>query len=471
MNPPVRNPLQVLLLSTYEIGRQPFALASPTAWLREAGAEVSCQDLAREKLDPSAVQRADLIACSVPMHTATRLAVGILDRIKELNPGVHICFYGLYAPLNQKYLRRQGVHTILGGEFEEGLVHLARRLQQGRNEETAAGQREPLISLARQKFRVPDRSELPPLSRYARLQDGRGKYRTVGYTEASRGCKHLCRHCPVVPVYQGNFRIVQREVVLADIRQQVAAGAEHITFGDPDFFNGIRHARKIVQTLHREFPQLTYDVTIKVEHLVKQADHLPVLRDTGCLFVTSAVESVDDAVLALLDKGHTRKDFLLVVERFRETGLSLAPTFLPFTPWITLDGYWDLLQLIARLGLVENVAPIQLAIRLLIPSGSRLLELPEVQEQVQPFSETLLTYRWAHPDPRMDRLQKDVQRMVRVGEQQGSSRTEIFAQIWALARKAANRSAREELPGPDSSDVLNVPSRAAVPYLNEPWYC
>jgi hypothetical protein len=41
----------------------------------------------------------------------------------------------------------------------------------------------------------------------------------------------------VVPVYNGVFRIVQRDVVLADIRQQVAMGAEHITFGDPDFFN------------------------------------------------------------------------------------------------------------------------------------------------------------------------------------------------------------------------------------------
>ena len=109
----------------------------------------------------------------------------------------------------------------------------------------------------------------------------------MGYTEATRGCKHLCRHCPVVPVYRGAFRIVQQDVVLEDIRQQVAAGAEHITFGDPDFFNGPGHAIPIVEALHREWPALTYDVTIKMEHLLKHRELLPVLKATGCLFVTS----------------------------------------------------------------------------------------------------------------------------------------------------------------------------------------
>ena len=48
--------------------------------------------------------------------------------------------------------------------------------------------------------------------------------------------------------------MVQREIVLADIRQQVAAGAQHITFGDPDFFNGPGHAIAIVEALARGIP-------------------------------------------------------------------------------------------------------------------------------------------------------------------------------------------------------------------------
>src|SRR5690348_11818709 len=314
--------VNVVLISTYEIGRQPFGLASPAAWLRESGANVTCVDVSRQPLPDAAVRAAALIAFYVPMHTATRLAVALLPAVRELNPRAQICFYGLYAPVNEEYLRGLGVDYIFGGEFEEQLTVLATSLASGNgrldasragsfsshasdahsNSDVVAEVRPGSVSLARQKFRVPDRVGLPPLAKYARLLMPGGESRVTGYTEASRGCKHLCRHCPIVPVYNGVFRIVDREVVLEDIRRQVAAGAEHITFGDPDFFNGIGHAIPLVEALHREFPRLTYDVTIKVEHLLKHRDYLPKLRDTGCLFVTSAVESVDDAVLEKLAK-------------------------------------------------------------------------------------------------------------------------------------------------------------------------
>ncbi|MGB2619609.1 MAG: CUAEP/CCAEP-tail radical SAM protein, partial [Candidatus Acidiferrales bacterium] len=380
--------MNVVLISTYELGRQPFGLASPAAWLRNAGAEVTCLDLSREPFRKDPIRAADLVAFCVPMHTATRLAVQLVGTIRELNPSAHICFYGLYAPVNEAYLRKLGVGTILGGEFEQGLVDLVARLVA----ETNGKQREPVISLARQKFLLPDRGGMIPLEKYARLIMPTGETRTVGYTEASRGCKHHCRHCPIVPVYNGAFRIVDRDVVLEDIRQQVEAGAQHITFGDPDFFNGPAHALTIVEALHCEFPQLTYDVTIKIEHLLQQARNLMTLRDAGCLFVTSAVESVDDAVLEMLGKHHTRADFLRAVQMFREAGLVLQPTFVAFTPWTTLEGYCDLLKVIRENDLVESVAPIQLAIRLLIPTGSRLLELPEVLEMIGPFDEEALLY-------------------------------------------------------------------------------
>jgi len=323
-------------------------------------------------------------------------------------------------------------------------------------------QPEPLISLDRLAFIPPDRSGLPPLDGYAKLLLPGGS-RTVGYTEASRGCKHLCRHCPIVPVYNGVFRIVPREVVLADIRQQVSAGAEHLTFGDPDFFNGPGHALGIVRALHREFPALTYDVTIKVEHLLKHSEHLATLRTTGCLFVTTAVESIDDRVLKLLDKGHTRADFLEVVRRCRDAGLALSPTFVPFNPWTTLDGYLELLNTIAELELTESVAPIQLAIRLLIPSGSKLLELSEMAAMVGEFDPAALVYPWSHKDPRVDALQRRIQDAVHAAEHEKKSRNEIFDAIWSLAHEAAGRS-RHPVAEPRLA-------RAAIPYLNEPWYC
>jgi radical SAM superfamily enzyme YgiQ (UPF0313 family) len=471
--------MRAVLISTYELGRQPFGLASPAAWLREQGADVVCFDVSRQALSEDAVRAADLIAFYVPMHTATRLAVALLPSVREMNPRAHICFHGLYAPVNESYLRAMGADTILGGEFEEGLAALAKRLASasGNGPRNVAGpivsarqQEEPVISLARQKFRVPDRRGFPPLEKYARLMMPDGTSQTVGYTEASRGCKHLCRHCPVVPVYNGVFRVVDRDVVLADVRQQVAAGAQHITFGDPDFFNGIGHAIPLVEAVHRESPRLTYDVTIKIEHLLKHSDCLRTLRDTGCLFVTSAVESIDEVVLERLAKSHTRADFLRVVARFREIGLTLAPTFVTFTPWTTLEGYCELLQLVREQELIENVAPIQFAIRLLIPAGSRLLELPEVREMVGPFDPAALVYPWKHVDPRVDALCERLQEIVHTGEKMNRPRWRIFEQIEEAAYEALGNGAGERARvAVESMPVLA--SRATIPYLNEPWYC
>jgi radical SAM superfamily enzyme YgiQ (UPF0313 family) len=442
--------MKVLLVSTYDLGHQPFGLASPAAWLAERRHQVACADLSVESLDAETVREADLVAFHLPMHTATRLASKVIEKVRRLNPAAHICCYGLYAPLNESYLRSIGASAILGGEFEAGLLSLIERLESSE----WGPQKEPLISLDRLQFRVPLRSALPPLEKYSRLQTDDGPKR-AGYTEASRGCKHLCRHCPVVPVYQGKFRVVQPEVVLADIRQQVAAGAGHITFGDPDFFNGPTHAMRIADALHREWPAVTYDATIKIEHLLKHRELLPRLRETGCLFVTSAVESVDDAVLAKLDKGHTRADFIQVAREFGSAGLTLAPTFIPFTPWTTRQSYRELLEVLAELDLVENVAPVQLALRLLIPRGSLLLELDDVQAVVRGFDEPALLYRWRHPDPDVDALAGQA---LRIAASKGSRR-EIFGYLWNLVN---------DHPLPED---LNRPPRAVIPHMDEPWFC
>ena len=444
--------LQIILISTYELGRQPFGLASPAAWLRADGHEVTCADLACGPLPGLTVEEADLLAFYLPMHTATRLAVRLIEKVRTMNSRAHLCCYGLYAPMNEPYMRELGVQTVLGGEFEQGLRDLARRLSDG----DRSPQREPLISLTRQEFVAPDRFGLPALGRYARLLEDGGE-KVVGYTEASRGCRHLCRHCPIVPVYNGTFRVVDRGVVLEDVRRQVAAGAQHITFGDPDFFNGPGHAVAIVQMLHAEHPAVTYDVTIKIEHLLQHRELLPVLKQTGCLFVTSAVESIDDAVLEKLAKGHTHADFIQVVRIMRNAGLTLAPTFVTFTPWTTWRGYRELLRTIVDLDLVENVAPIQLAMRLLIPAGSRLLDLAEIRELVGPFDPAALSYKWRHSDPELDRLCTEIQQLIQREERRKASRGELFSGIWEMAYGRARD--------------FHLPSRATVPYLNEPWYC
>jgi radical SAM superfamily enzyme YgiQ (UPF0313 family) len=435
------------------LGRQPFGLASPAAWLRDRGHHVTCADLSMGPLPSLEVREADMVALYLPMHTATRMAAGVLRNVRSLNPRAHLCCYGLYAPLNKNYLGELGVETVIGGEFELELAKIAERLADG-----AATPFESYVSLDRLSFTRPDRVGLPVLGRYPKLVFN-GARRVVGSTEASRGCKHLCRHCPIVPVYSGVFRVVPADVVLEDIRQQVAAGAEHITFGDPDFFNGPGHARRIIEALHQEFPQLSYDVTIKIEHLLDHKEYLPVLKRTGCLFITTAVESIEDRVLEKLDKGHTRADFFEAVRITREQGLALAPTFIPFTPWTTREGYLELLAALDKLDLTDCVAPVQLALRLLIPTGSRLLELADIEAVIEGYDKVSLAYPWQHPDPDVDALAASVMNIVRKDTRDRRTRREIFERIWEHVHSR-----------PLAEHEVLLP-RTVIPYMEEPWFC
>jgi radical SAM superfamily enzyme YgiQ (UPF0313 family) len=448
---------RILLVSTYDLGRQPFGLASPAAWLREAGHQVECLDVTRTRAEDASIRAASLVAFFLPMHTATRMALPLVDRVRQVNPSAHICAYGLYAPLNGAILRERGVDTVLGPEFEQDLLELADRMSEGQPPNHPIT-RSP-NHLPRLTFRTPDRSDLPPLARYATLQAGSVR-KIVGYTEATRGCKHKCRHCPIVPVYDGRFRAIPVDVVLSDVAAQVGMGAQHITFGDPDFFNGPRHAMTIVEALAREHPDVSYDVTIKVEHLRKHRDLLTRLRDTGCAFVTTAVESFDDGVLEYLEKGHTRSDFEDVVQHCRQIGLTLSPTFVAFTPWTTMESYALMLETLNRLDLVPGVAPVQYAIRLLVPDGSRMLELDSVRARVTHFDSRSLTHVWRHEDPRVDVLQQELEALA--GSRLNAPREEMFKLVGERLQAASGLKAPVR---------ARATSSVPVPYLNEPWYC
>ena len=460
--------MRVLLVSTYDLGRQPFGLASPAAWLRNAGVEVDCADTSREKLTDDRIAAAGMVAFYLPMHTATRLAAAVIDRVRRVNSLAMLAAFGLYAPLNAGWLREKGVEHVLGPEGERELVDLVKGPESGdeATHASASGRESP-----RHLTLTPQRAGLPPLTKYVHLLMPDGSSRIVGSTDATRGCKHLCRHCPIVPVYNGRFHAVPVDAVLSDIRQQVAAGAQHISFGDPDFLNGPTHARRIVERLAEEFPGVTYDATIKIEHIVNQSSMLPLLARTGCVFITSAVESIDDEVLRHLAKGHTRADFAAAVHLCRDAGVFLSPTFVPFTPWTTADGYRELLDTIQQLELIDQVAPIQLAIRLLVTNASPLLELPDIQAVVAEFDSASLTWPWRHRDPQVDALQQQVMR--RVGNNPRGSRRELFEEIHRLFEGTESGAAptHASAPGCESRRHLTLSPQRAVPILSENWYC
>jgi radical SAM superfamily enzyme YgiQ (UPF0313 family) len=454
----LRAPGAIFLVSCYELGHQPLGVASPYGFLKQAGFEPDVLDISVEPFDDEKAARARLVAISVPMHTALRLGVRVAQRVRELNPTATICCYGLYAVLNADYLLKHGVDHCLGGECETALVELAQSLDKPKTNGEMPPAAKPFLQ--RLRFALPMRDALPTLDRYAKLEH-KGEKRVVGYTEASRGCLHLCTHCPIPPVYNGRFFIVPEDVVLADIRRQVEGGATHITFGDPDFLNGPGHALSVARAMHAEFPEVTFDITTKVEHILKRGDILPELGRLGCLFLISAVESVSDNVLSILEKNHTKTDIEQALRLARAAGIAPRPTWVAFTPWTTLEDYLDMLAFIEANGMIDHVDPVQYTIRLLVPPGSYLLNRPEMKAHMGNLDEASFSYRWTHPDPRMDRLQKAVAALVEKDVYAGEDPGTTFYRVWALA--AGRDPARVASPLPAD--------RERAPRLSEPWFC
>ena len=445
----------ILLVSCYELGHPPHGVAMPAAFLRRAGFALSVVDLAVSRLDPDQVARARLIAISVPMHTALRLALAALPRLREMAPGAAIGFFGHYAVLHAAALAELGAAFTLGGELEEELVAAALSIERGDPPGPA-----PNVRLERLRFPAPDRTGLASPRRYAHLIEADGGQRVAGYTEASRGCLDTCRHCPVPAVYRGRFFVVDRETVLADIAAQVEAGARHVTFGDPDFLNGPGHALAIARELHRRFPALSFDITAQVSHLLRQADQLAELVELGCAFATTAVESLSDRVLAALAKRHRRADVERLLDLAGAAALPLRPTFVPFTPWTEMADMVDLVDFLVARDLTDSVAPVQLSIRLLVPPGSLLLEA-DTGSAFGPLDPAALGHTWVHRDPRVDQLQRRLAALVDRDAATGRDPAATMDEVRLLVHQAAG--AAMKLP------PLR-PGRKS-PRLSEPWFC
>ena len=504
----IRDPGAILLVSCYELGHQPIGLAQPMGFLEQAGFSAVSLDLSVEELDEQRIRAARLIGISVPMHTALTLGVQFAKTARLLNPRVHICFFGLYASLNADFLLKQSADSVIGGEYDTPLLALVTRLdsqnfapsqkpiplspRQDRQKEpqdipgvsTAGHVSVPFIDRLMHypaaqlpcptetlKFPTPLRTTLPSLHQYAKL-DYQERHQLVGNVEASRGCLHQCLHCPIVPVYEGRFFIVPQEVVLADIQQHINAGAAHITFGDPDFFNGPGHSMSILRAMHEQFPNLTFDFTTKIEHILKHRTLFPELRDLGCLFVISAVESFSDTVLQHLVKGHTREDVFTALHIVSSAGLSLRPSLVSFTPWTTMDDYIEMLTIIETHDLLDSVDPIQYAVRLLIPPGSALLSPPATHAQpigqfIHQLDQSKFQYLWSHPDPRMDILYQTVVHTIEHDTKSEIDPFLTFHRLKTIAYQAAG------LSSPDVSGTFTRrnPNHIKPPRMTEPWFC
>lgn len=443
--------VRVLLLSTYELGRHPVHVASPAATLERAGHTVTAVDLAVENLTAEHLAVVDAIAISVPMHTAMRLAIATAREVRSRHPELPIALYGLYAAVGSESTLGEVADQLLAGEYESGLVSWVGSLN---------GHTQPSLSIdvGHGHFTVPDRSKLGGLDAYARLE-WEGEAKLVGAVEASHGCRHRCRHCPIPVLYDGRWRKVGMEQVLADIEHLVALGARHITFGDPDFLNAPRYSLDVLRSAHAAHPQLTFDVTVKVSHILEHRDLWAEMAQLGVLFVVSAFESVDDRTLEILDKNHTRDDMVEAIEITRSTGVHLRPTWLPFFPWTTPDDLVGLIRFLDEHRLWEATDPVQLAIKLLVPEGSLLEDHPEVRPHLIEYLPETLTWEWGFADPDGELLHKRLDSIAAEGSDCGAEALVTLRQMRHTVAEVCRLD-----PGP-------MPVGPAVPRLTESWFC
>ena len=435
--------MRVLLVNTYELGHQPVGVAAPAAMLRDRGHDVRALDLSIDPWEPELVAWADRVAFSVPMHTAMRIAREAIDRVRAARIGLPIAAYGLYAPMLEDVADR-----VLAGETDGALGAWV------------DGDADTTVKFLGRATRgahatLPARDLLPPPERYAHLVDGDRRV-PIAYVEASHGCAHRCRHCPVPVIYDGRIRIIDADTVVGDVAQQVDAGARHVTFGDPDFFNGVHHSLRVARAVHAAFPELTFDCTVKVEHILRDAEAWPELAALGCRFVISAFESTNDGILERFAKGHTVADEASAVQLLRAHGIAIRPTWVPFTPWTTREDVHSLLRFVAEHDLVANVDPVQYTIRLLIPRDSLLLELPDVASRVGPYDPERGAYPWTADDGGLDQLQSQLSALVEQRLSTGASLVDVYRDVCVAAG----------MNPPDVTDAM-----ADVPRLTEPWFC
>jgi len=416
-------------------------------------------DTSVRPLDDRSIEWAQALAVSVPMHTAMRLALDVAAHARSIRPDIPICFYGLYATAGSHLTEDLAVDQLIAGEYEAALVEWVANLAT-KGDRTLT--QSVTIELGRGSTALPDRQLLPPLDQYAML-DLNGDQHLVGYVEASRGCRHRCRHCPVPVIYDGRVRVTDPSTVVADVANLVEAGARHITYGDPDFFNALPHSLKVMSAVHEAFPDLTFDCTIKVEHLIQHRTAIPDLAAAGCLFVVTAVESTSDFVLEKLDKGHVGAEAVEAIDLLRNSGIEMRPTFLPFTPWTTIDDMLDLCHFISDNDLLGNVDPVQMTIRLLVPEGSLLLGDHSIERLLGPFDPQRLTYSWTSTDPAVDQLHSSLVALLEKSTVDEQPPVEIFRTMWTLIHEAAGV---EHAP-PDLADGSVV----GRPRMTEPWFC
>lgn len=428
--------MKILLLSFYDLGKQPKIISELYQKLDNGENQIDIVDYSIEDKDIT-LSEYDALGVYASMHTASVLAEEFL-RDKTLPTKLFV--FGLYAHVfSEMYPNFNSIHSLDSDDLDN-LLDLK------------------LNTDYSFKHSVPDRTILPSITDYSHIVDGSNNL-VAGSVETTYGCKHECTHCPVPIEFNGSFKTFGIEKITQDVANQVEAGAKHISFNDPDFFNGPKHALKILELLNTQHPDITYDSTIKVEHILKYPEYFRELKDLNMLFVISAFETTNDLVLEILKKNHTYKDLRDAVEVSIKNNIDIRPTWMPFSPWTEIDDLTNIITLIEDYKLRETVDPIQLTIKLLIPKNSLILNRPEIKEYLLDYDPASFSYSWNYKNTALDNIQNELFTYVLQNES-----ADEYRQYLGLVKILEKHSGKSLL----STEKYN---QRVVPKLSETWFC
>ncbi|KVW75498.1 arsinothricin biosynthesis radical SAM protein ArsL [Burkholderia cepacia] len=404
-----------LVVSTFEGGYQPNTALSAATALRNAGFDSTrLLDTYVDGIPDGAFDDADVIAISMPLFDSLQAGLQLTDQVRKANPTAIIVYFGQYATLNaERLVGRYGDYAVVG-EWEHPLVNLARYTSGSGAALEKAGLVDPDVVasgkvphpyLARNAVSVPDRSLAPSLIKYPQPQVekllGSGTH-LIGGVEATRGCHHKCTYCSVYAAYDGKVIMVADDIVVEDVRNLVKQGMQHLTFTDAEFFNAKNHGVRIMRRLHEEFPDLTYDFTTRVDHILEHEDAIREMAGLGLRFITSALEFPTQKVLDIVAKEISVDDIEAAIRNLKAIGVKLNPTFIMYNPWVSKDDILSFKEFIERNDLEDVVDPIQYETRLHLYKGSPLLN--RASTAGLKLTEREFHFDWSHPDPAVDEM-------------------------------------------------------------------
>ena len=428
--------MKILLTSFYDLGKQPKIIAEIVDRYNSAEIDFDFFDFSVEDQNID-LENYDVLGIYAPMHTATILSI---EYIKDKILPNKMFTFGLYGSVLEDF--NSSIRYIKDIESDE----LALFLEINDDHQ---------FSL---KNNIPNRQIFPDISNYAHLVDGSNNL-IAGSVETTYGCKHSCTHCPVPISFNGTFKTYSLEKIISDVENQVNQGAKHISFNDPDFFNGPIHALKILESLNEKFPSITYDSTIKVEHILKYKKYFKELSSLNMVFVISAFETTNDLVLSILEKNHTSNDLNNSIEISQDFGIDIRPTWMPFSPWTELNDLSNIVNLIEKYKLRETVDPIQLTIKLLIPKHSLIIKKPEINKYLGNYEKNSLSFKWEYENNDVEKLQSSLFDFI-LNNSELNEHKQYLGMVNIIEKYTDTK-----LLTNSSYDFKNVPK------LSETWFC